>query len=138
MNTESKIENKYNYHVIVMKNAGIKCIGDFLDSLVVAKIIIPSHVEADFKISQKTITKLRKTDPKISISTLGKMPYVIAYYLMKYKKDLEGNDTVSDYKKKMQGIDDNVEKYKRIFGYKADICFDLIDKGEDLRQIVQK
>ena len=27
MNTESKIENKYNYHVIVMKNAGIKCIG---------------------------------------------------------------------------------------------------------------
>ena len=127
MNTESKIENKYNYHVIVMKNAGIKCIGDFLDSLVVAKIIIPSHVEADFKISQKTITKLRKTDPKISISTLGKMPYVIAYYLMKYKKDLE-----------IQGINDNIEKYRRIFGYKADICFDLINKGEDLRQIVLK
>ena len=138
MSAESKIENKYHYHVIVMKDAGIKCIGDFLDSLVVAKIIVPSHVEADFKISQKTITKLRKTDPKISISTLGKMPYVIAYYLMKYKKDLEGNDTVSDYKKKMKGIDDNIEKYKRIFGYKADKCFDLINKGKDLRQIVLK
>ena len=86
MSAESKIENKYHYHVIVMKNAGIKCIGDFLDSLVVAKIIVPSHVEADFKISQKTITKLRKTDPKISTSTLGKMPLLSRLEIIGPKK----------------------------------------------------
>lgn len=138
MSEASKIENKYKHHVVVMKDAGIKYIGDFLDSLVVAKIIVPSHVEADFRISQKTISSLRKTDLSISISTLRKMPYVIAYYLMEYKKDLEENDTISDCKKKLGGIDDNIKKYQSIFGYKADICLDLIDKGEDLRQIVLK
>lgn len=138
MSEVSKIENKYKHHVVVMKDAGIKYIGDFLDSLVVAKIIVPSHVEVDFKISQKSISSLRKTDLAISISTLRKMPYVIAYYLMKYKKDLEENDTISDCKKKIGGIDDNIKKYKSIFGYKADKCLELIDKGEDLRQIVLK
>ena len=138
MSKSDKIENKYKYHVMMMKNAGIKYKGDFLDDLVAAKIIIPAHVEKDFRISQKTITRLRETDSKISISTLRKFSYVIGHYLMKYKKEIEGKEFVSDYKEKMKGIDAHIERYKRIFGYEADVCLNKIKEGEDLRQIVLK
>lgn len=37
MSKSGKIENKYKYHVMMMKNAGIKYKGDFLDDLVAAK-----------------------------------------------------------------------------------------------------
>lgn len=138
MSTTGKIDNKYKYHVTMMKDAGIKCVGDFLDSLVVAKIIVPSRVEVDFKISKKTITKLRKTDPEVSISTLRKMPLVIAHYLMIYKKDLEADDTVSDYKEKIEGINRHIAQYRSIFGFVADVCIDKINKGEDLRELLLK
>ena len=57
---------------------------------------------------------------------------------MKYKQEIEGKEFVSDYKEKMKGIDAHIERYKRIFGYEADVCLNKIKEGEDLRQIVLK
>lgn len=137
MVVESKnINNEYNDHVILMKEAGIKEVGRFLDKLMAAKIIVARKVEKEFCMDKDTLGKLRKEDLSVSISTLRKMPFVMAYYLVENLKAAEGEAYGKEQQQKVAGIKAYIDEYKKIFGYQADTCLGLIDEGRDLRLIL--
>ena len=137
MKRESKsIDNEYKSHVVLMKEAGIREIGRFLDKLMAAKIIIARRVEQEFRMDKDTLGKLRKEDMSVSISTLRKMPFVMAYYLVENLRDIQAEPYGKEKKNKLAGINAYIDEYKRLFGYQAKVCLGFIDEGRDLRLIL--
>ena len=137
MKVEDKsIDNEYKSHVILMKEAGIREIGRFLDQLMAAKIIVARRVEQEFCMDKDTLGKLRKEDLSVSVSTLRKMPFVIAHYLAENLRLVESEARGKEQQEKIAGINAYIDEYKKIFGYQADVCLRFIDEGRDLRLIL--
>lgn len=137
MKIENKsIENEYKSHVILMKEAGIREIGRFLDKLMAAKVIVARRVEKEFCMDKDTLGKLRKEDMSVSISTLRKIPFVVAYYLEESLKVVENEPYGKEQQQKVAGINAYIDEYKKIFGYQADTCLKFIEEGRDLRLIL--
>lgn len=130
-------KSKEKYHEQIMRLALIKEVGDFLDSLVSLKIIVRYHVKRDFGMNYDTIDNLCVCKDTISLATLDKMAYVMAFYLMEYQKATEAEPLGQERKQKLDALPALVDKLKGIFGFRAAFALDLINKGIDLRQVVK-
>lgn len=132
-----KINNKYKYHVVILKEALIREVGIFLDKLMSANIIVQTKTYKDFGIASATLRRLRVGDSSISIAVLRKMPYVLAYNLVEYEKNLKAQEFGQERNRKLGDLPALFDEFKNLYGFQASFCLDLIEKGHDLREIVR-
>lgn len=132
-----EINNQYKYHVVILKEAFIREVGIFLDKLMSANIIVQTKTYKDFGIASATLRRLRVGDSSISIAVLRKLPYVLAYNLVKYEKKLKAEGPGYERNQKQNDLPALFKEFKNLYGFQASFCLDLIEKGHDLREIVR-
>ena len=99
-------------------------------------IVTRKQFKKDFHIDYKTVRKLVIDGVKISMGSILKFNYAIAYYLNEEKKKQKSKAN----KEKVDEVSvSEVEKldkgYRKLYGIQATIVDDLIDKGVDLRTL---
>lgn len=137
MKKEQKVYKK-KYYELIMREAFIKELGDYLDYLLNLGIVIRTEVKRDFGMDYKTLNNICLQERPVSDTTLFKMPYILAYSLSEYEKKLKAEDFGQERKQKLRDLPALVDKFKSIYGCQASFCLDLIEQGNDLREIVAK
>lgn len=107
-----------------------------VNSMLQKDIVTRKQLKKEFHIDYKTVRKLVVEGVKISMGSILKFNYAIAYYLneelnkQKSKANKEKVDevSVSEVKKLDKG-------YRKLYGIQATIVDELIAKGVDLRTL---
>lgn len=135
----AKKQNKepQKYFELIMREAFCKKLSDYLDSLLMNGVVVKTEVKRGFGMDYKTINNVCLRETPISNATLCKMPYILAYSLAEYKKKLNAQEFGHERNKKLEELPSLVEEFKALFGFQATFCLDLIEKGNDLREIVK-
>lgn len=99
-------------------------------------IVTRKQFKKDFHIDYKTVRKLVIDGVKISMGSILKFNYAIAYYLNEEKKKQKSKAN----KEKVDEVSvSEVEKldkgYRKLYGIQATIVDELIAKGVDLRTL---
>lgn len=128
---------KKKYFEFIMREAFIKELGDYLDSLVALGVVVRTEVKRDFGMDYKTLNNICLQERLVSDTSLAKMPYILACSLAEYEKKLKAEEPGVERNKKLRDLPALVDKFKDIYGYHATFCLDLIEKGHDLREIVR-
>lgn len=135
--TKKQIINQKKYHELIMKEAFVKELGNYLDSLLTLGVVMRTEVKRDFGMDYKTLNNICLQERTISDMTLAKMPYILAFSLKEYEKKLKAEEFGNERNMKLKDFPYLLEQFKDLYGYPASFCLDLIDKGNDLREIVR-
>lgn len=105
-------------------------------SMLQKDIVTRKQLKKEFHIDYKTVRKLVIVGVKISLGSILKFNYAIAYYLNKEKKKQKSKAN----KEKVDEVSvSEVEKldkgYRKLYGIQATIVDELIAKGVDLRTL---
>lgn len=121
-----------------MNEAFIKELGDYLDSLMTLGIVVKTEVKRNFGMDYKTLNNICVQETPVSDMTLAKMPYILAYSLAEYEKKVKAEEPGVERNMKLRDLPMLVDQFKALYGYQATFCLELIDKGNDLREIVAR
>lgn len=105
-------------------------------SMLQKDIVTRKQLKKEFPIDYKTVRKLVIDGVKISMGSILKFNYAIAYYLNEEKKKQKSKAN----KEKVDEVSvSEVEKldkgYRKLYGIQATIVDELIAKGVDLRTL---
>lgn len=105
-------------------------------SMLQKDIVTRKQLKKEFHIDYKTVRKLVIDGVKISMSSILKFNYAIAYYLNEEKKKQKSK---ANKEKVDEASVSEVEKldkgYRKLYGIQATIVDELIAKGVDLRTL---
>lgn len=130
--------NKETYPKKKVREELIKEVGKNLDSLIGAGIITRYHMKCDFCIDYSTIKKMRETNLTVSMDTLEKVMYAMAYYLDCHRRKIEAEEDGIEKTQKLNAIPELENKLEEIYGLAAQTALNLAKDGIDLRQIVKQ
>lgn len=107
-----------------------------IKSMLQKDIVTSKQLKKEFHIDYKTVRKLVIDGVKISMGSILKFNYAIAYYLNEEKKKQKSKAN----KEKVDEVSvSEVEKldkgYRKLYGIQATIVDELIAKGVDLRTL---
>ena len=107
-----------------------------VNSMLQKDIVTRKQLKKEFHIDYKTVRKLVVEGVKISMDSIFKFNYAIAYYLNEEKKKQKSKAN----KEKVDEVHvSEVEKldkgYRNLYGIQATIVDELIAKGIDLRML---
>lgn len=107
-----------------------------VNSMLQKDIVTRKQLKKEFHIDYKTVRKLVVEGAKISMDSILKFNYAIAYYLNEEQKKLKSKankEKVDEvYVSEVKELD---RGYRKLYGKQATIVDDLIDKGVDLRKL---
>lgn len=133
---DNKLYKESNLEQIA-REALVKEVGGFFDTLIGGQIVTRSHVKKDFHMDYATIQKLREGDSSISKDTLEKVTYVIAYYLVDCRSRVEGEENGMEKMHMLKALDDLEKQFEKISGYLAHFLLEKAKQGINLRQVVK-
>ena len=136
-NQQKNTENKARKYRLLLKGAVVKELSGFLDTLIAVGILKYAEAKADFGMDYVTIRNVQLKENTVSVATLDRLVWVVAYYIDVYRRRVETEPESLEKKQKLHDISDLEKDFERIFGCKALYALDLAKDGIDLRQIVK-
>lgn len=107
-----------------------------VNSMLQKDIVTRKQLKKEFHIDYKTVRKLVVEGAKISMGSILKFNYAIAYYLNEEQKKLKSKankEKVDEvYVSEVKELD---RGYRKLYGIQATIVDELIAKGVDLRML---
>lgn len=107
-----------------------------VNSMLQKDIVTRKQLKKEFHIDYKTVRKLVVEGVKISMDSILKFNYAIAYYLNEEQKKLKSKankEKVDEvYVSEVKELD---RGYRKLYGIQATIVDELIAKGVDLRML---
>lgn len=107
-----------------------------VNSMLQKDIVTRKQLKKEFHIDYKTVRKLVVEGAKISMDSILKFNYAIAYYLNEEQKKLKSKankEKVDEvYVSEVKELD---RGYRKLYGIQATIVDELIAKGVDLRML---
>lgn len=124
-------------------------LGDFLSELKRSKLISSTHIEKKFGMGHNTFNRLCDKETSITADMKDKLGLYIAYYLNKFEENYEDNlealekdaemdktlktKKIEDLKDKKVKCSESIEKFKKIFGSKAEYCFKRVREEDKFK-----
>lgn len=116
-----------------------KELAPILELMIANNIVSRKLIKMEFNIDYKTIARLVKKKETVSLATIRKLNFVIAYYLNEERKAMTKLKDWDAEKKNREKILAHLEEvYKSFYGFQATFALKMVRKGVDLRHFANQ